>query len=162
MTTPLRAFLVGAFVLAGCDDGPPSFGDPLDDPQVPPRGSEDVVTWIEAGHYQSWACEASAHPPRGNGAHGTNRICSNDAIATSSGSGPFPVGAAAVKELLDSRGAISQYAVYLKIEEGEGGDTWYWFEGKRGDVPFNGIGESTCTNCHRGAPRDFVFTVVTR
>ena len=40
-------------VLAACD-GPTSLGDPLDDPQLPPRGSDDVMTWIEAGHYLAW------------------------------------------------------------------------------------------------------------
>lgn len=146
--------------LAGCDDGPPSFGDALDDPELPPRGSEDVSSWIEAGHYTSWACEPEAHPPRGSSPHHRNRICSNALLATATGDGPYPVGAAAVKELVTESGSIAQYALYRKVEPGDGGDTWYWFEGKRGDVPFNGMGESTCTDCHERAPRDFVFIVV--
>ena len=147
--------------LIACDDGPPTFGDVLDDPQVPPRGSEDAVTWIEAGHYLTWACEAEPHPPRGSSPHHRNRICSNTALATSTGTGAYPVGAAAVKEIFDASGSIAQYALYRKVLAGDGGDTWYWFEGIRGDVPFNGEGESTCTDCHSSAPRDFVFTVVT-
>lgn len=157
----VAALVGGVLALVGCDDGPASVGDPLDDPELPPRGSEDMLTWIDAGHYLSWACEPEAHPPRGSSPHRRNRICSNELLATATGTEPYPVGAAAVKELLSSSGEIEQYAVYRKVAAGAGGDTWYWFEGIHGDVPFNGEGESTCTGCHEKAPRDFVFTVVT-
>jgi hypothetical protein len=144
----------------GCDDGPTTFGDVVDDPQLPPRGSDDLLTWIEAGHYKTWACEPEAHPARTGSPHGKNRICSNDALVTSTGTGPYPVGAAGLKEILAESGAIRLYAVYRKVEAGDGGDTWYWFEGKRGDIASNGEGDSTCTGCHSRAPRDFVYTAV--
>jgi hypothetical protein len=146
----------------GCDDGPTTVGDAVDDPQLPPRGSDDLLAWIEAGYYQSWTCEPVAHPARSGSPHGANRICSNDLIAGSSGTGPYPVGAAGIKEIFSDSGAITLYAVYRKVDAGEGGDTWYWFEGKRGNIAANGEGESGCTGCHSGAPRDFVFTAVGR
>jgi len=153
--------LLLATVVAGCgDDGPASFGDDLADVQVPPRGSEDLLAWIDAGHYQSWSCEPEAHAQRSPSPHGRNRICSNDALGTATGDGPFPAGAAGVKEIFDGAGNITLYAVYRKVEDGTSGDSWYWYEGNRGDVIANGEGEDKCTGCHARAPRDFVFTVV--
>jgi len=157
--------LVLLIVLAACgaacsDPGPDSFGDAMGDPQLPPRGSDDLLDWIDAGHYLGWHCEAAAHPARPGSGHGPNRICSNDALAGATGEGPYPVGAAAVKEVFDGAGTIRLYAVYRKIEPAAGGDSWYWFEGDREGNFANGPGDATCTGCHGGAPRDFVFTVV--
>lgn len=147
--------------LAACDDGPASYGDEVADVQVPPRGSADVQTWLEAGHYLTWTCEAAPHPARPGSGHGANRICSNTALTLAAdGSGSYPVGAAAVKEIFSSAGAIRQYAVYRKVEEGAGGDSWYWYEGLGDDIVANGEGDGTCTGCHSRAPRDFVYTVV--
>jgi hypothetical protein len=159
----MRPIFASLLLAAACGDGPASYGDPLDDPQLPPRGFEDVLTWLEAGHYLDWACEEAPHPARPGSGHGTNRICSNDLLSgAAEGTGPYPVGAAAVKELLGSDGAIRLYAVYRKVTAGSGGDTWYWYEGHRGDVIANGEGDGTCTGCHARAPRDFVYTVVVR
>ena len=145
----------------GCaDDGDPSYGDELGNPELPPRGSEDVLGWLEAGHYQAWRCEPEPHPARPPSAHGRNRICSNAALAGAAGTGSYPVGAAAVKEIVTGEGAIRLYAVYRKITDGAGGDSWYWYEGTHGDVIANGEGHSKCTGCHSDAPRDYVFTVV--
>lgn len=145
----------------GCgDSGPTSYGDSVTDPELPARGSEDATTWLAAGLYRSWNCEPAAHPARGFSPHGANRICSNAALVASTGPGPYPVGAAAVKEIFDDAGAIRLYAVYRKVAAGEGGDSWYWYEGKGDDVVANGEGDDTCTGCHSRAERDFVFTVV--
>lgn len=147
-------------LLVACNDpGPASLGDSLDDPQVPPRGADDVMTWIEAGHYNAWSCEAEAHPPRAGSGHGPNRICSNDALVDATGD-VFPIGAAAVKEVFDGDGSIAAYAVYRKLTSATGGDSWYWFEGTRDGNVANGPGDSTCTGCHGRAPRDFVYTIV--
>jgi hypothetical protein len=165
MTAILARLVVACGLVASActgDPGPASVGDPTDDPQLPPRGTDDLTTWIAAGHYQSWACEAEAHAGRAPSPHGRNRICSNTALETATGDGAYPMGAAGVKEIYDSAGAIELYAVYRKIADGDGGATWYWFEGTRDDVVANGEGDSTCTSCHSHAPRDFVFTQVTR
>jgi hypothetical protein len=148
-------------VLAACgvENGPASLGDPLDDPQLPPRGSDDVMTWIEAGHYLSWTCEPEKHPPRPGSGHSANRICTNDVMAADEGDGPFAVGSASVKEVFSGE-SIAIYAVYRKVTAGDGGDTWYWFEGNRGDVVASGDGHPTCTGCHGVAPRDFAYTVI--
>jgi len=158
----MRWLLVVACV-AGCagDPGPTSFGDALDDPQLPPRGSADLLDWIAAGHYLAWHCEAAAHPPRAGSGHGPNRICSNDLLSDATDS-LFPVGAASVKEVYNDAGTIRVYAVSRRVFSEPGGDSWYWFEGGRGGNAANGQGDPTCTNCHGAAPRDFVYTVVPR
>jgi hypothetical protein len=153
-------FLCSCLALLGCSDGPESYGDDLSDPQVPPRGHADVMTWLEAGHYRTWSCEDAPHPARPGSGHGTNRICSNAALASFAGAGPYPAGAAGVKEVFHDGGAIRLYAVYRKVTAAPGGDSWYWFEGSRDDVIANGEGDGTCTGCHAGAPQDFVYTVV--
>lgn len=152
-------FLIG---LIGCSDpGPASFGDPIEDPQLPPRGAVDLPVWLEAGHYDAWSCESVAHPPRAGSGHGPNRICSNDAlVAAADLDGVFPPGAAAVKEVFDGDGGIAAYAVYRKLTETAGGASWYWFEGTRDDNVANGPGDDTCTGCHGQAPRDFVYTII--
>jgi hypothetical protein len=153
--------LVLALASVGCTDDPgqPSFGDELENAQVPPRGFEDLLTWIGAGHYQTWNCEPEAHAPRPGSGHGRNRICSNDALSAAGGDGPFPVGAAGVKEVFDAAGGIRLYAVYRKVEDGAGGDTWYWYEGIDGNVIATSEGASNGTAA-TPAPRVTLFTVV--
>lgn len=149
--------ILAVFTFACSDPGPATFGDPVDNPQLPPRGSLDITTWIAGGDYLEWACESAPHAGRAPSPHGLNRICSNDALIASTGPGPFPVGAAAVKEIYDGE-RISLHAVYRKVADGEGGATWYWFEGTADDVIANSEGDGTCVGCHSSAPRDFVFT----
>jgi len=148
-------------ILAACSDpGPASFGDVVDDPQVPPRGQDDVLTWLEAGHYMEWSCEPEKHPPAPGSGHGPNRICSNDAlVAAANLDGVFPPGAASVKEVFEADDSIV-YAVYRKMEDAEGGNSWYWYEGTRDGNVANGQGDDTCTGCHGRAPRDFVYTII--
>jgi hypothetical protein len=153
-------FVLLATIVSACA-GPGSFGDPIDNPQVPPRGHDDIQAWIDDGFYMQWHCEPTPHPRRPPSPHGAmNRICSNDALAGSTGDGAFPIGAAAVKEVYGSDGAINAYAVYRKMTERSDGDSWYWYEGSRDKTAANGQGEGTCVGCHSSAPRDFVFTIV--
>jgi hypothetical protein len=159
--TPLGSLgpLAAACALAATAcTGPASFGDDLTNPQLPARGTADIQDWLRAGYYQAWACEPDPHPGRTSSPHGTNRICNNDALHAAAGTGAFPVGAAAVKELF-SGGAVTAYAVTRKTIAGDGGDSWYWYEGPD-TVYANGEGDSSCTGCHAQAPRDFVFTIV--
>ena len=160
----MRWLLVVVCVAACADDpGPPSFGDATDDPQLPPRGSADLLDWIAAGHYLAWQCEAAPHPPRAGSGHGPNRICSNDLLSDAAGDGLYPVGAASVKEVYNDDGnGIRVYAVSRRVFSEPGGDSWYWFEGDREGNFANGQGDATCTGCHGAAPRDFVYTVVPR
>lgn len=140
--------------LAGADlSGGTSF-----DPQTPPQGGAPLMSWLAAGYYKSWHCEAASHPAGLHGAHGTNRVCSNNVLAGTGGSGEFPVGSASVKELYSGSNVVG-YAVSLRIKTGPNGDSWYWYENG-----FGGVGISGCTGCHSLAGsggtyygRDFVF-----
>ena len=57
--------------------------------------------------------------------------------------------------------APNGYAVGLKVLEGEGGYTWYWYE-RHGQPPTtrvlaDGTGVPDCSVCHQLAERDFIF-----
>ncbi len=153
-----------------------------DTSELPPTsGRVDIEAWLADGAYQSWECEAEAHPARSPSPHGINRICSNAALS-GHGDGEFPVGAAAVKELYDDAGdTIIGYAVSRHVEAGTTGASWYWYERVPLDHPAphddNGVvadgnGDSgpelaICAACHMGAGsdaehsgHDFVYTQV--
>jgi hypothetical protein len=145
---------------------PPSAGDD----QTPATGSPEAVrAWLDKKLYTKWACEPSPHPRRPGSGHAANRICSN-ARLSGHGTGEFPVGAASVKELYDSSGAPSGYAMAVKQGQG-GGEAWYWYELIGESVVANGKGDSgsaksICVSCHAGAGQngqsghDQVFTQV--
>lgn len=132
----------------------PSAGDE----QIPATGSPDAVrAWLDKKLYTKWACEPSPHARRPGSGHSTNRICSNG-LLSAHGSGEFPVGAASVKELYDSSGAPSGYAMAVKQSVG-GGEAWYWYELLGESVVANGKGDtgsakSICVSCHSGAGQD--------
>jgi hypothetical protein len=161
----VRALLLPCLATLGCasDSGGPADPDPDPDPivvddQNPPITHAELTTWIADGAYLTWACEPDPHPARPPGAHGVNRICSNDVLSASA-SGPFPVGAATVKELYRDD-QITGYAVMRKLAEGTAANTWYWYEVINGGVVADGRSPGICTGCHGGAPRDHIFTRV--
>ncbi len=156
-------------VCAACADPGGDPGDPGDpapdaapgdpgDAQRPPQGHAALVGWLEAGHYKAWACEPAPHPARPPGAHGMNRICTNAALSATA-DGPYPIGAAAVKELYRN-GAVAGYAVGLKIAAPAAGSSWYWYEAVGSSVIADRVDQGLCSSCHAGAPRDYVFTRV--
>jgi hypothetical protein len=128
--------------------------------QTPPMGQAALEPWLAAGSYTKWHCETQIFPVRLNGAHGRHRICSNDLIYASGLN--YPVGAASVKELYDAMDRPFGYAVGLKVAEGSGPHTWYWYErvGRLATLSpvADAIGARDCgTNCHATAVRDNVF-----
>jgi hypothetical protein len=157
---------------AGDGDGAVTGGDGSDPPadaasatpdagdvsQTPPTGDAAALeAWLAAGHYLTWHCEPEPHPARPPGAHGRNRICSNDALAAATA--PYPVGAASVKELHGASGIVG-YAVSSKQQaESANGAGWYWYERFGGTTYADGPGVSLCTGCHVDAT-DYVFTRV--
>ncbi len=173
-----RRFLTAAVVVvmtaAACDQeparhtrvdsGPPAAdvaaGDvDLGDPQRPPRGQASLEAWLAAGHHRAWRCETVVSPARLSGNHGRHRICQNDRLLAST-DGSYPVGAASVKELYRGGEAPAGFAVGLKVEEGEGTNTWYWYEriGAATARPLaDGLGPPQCAVCHVTAARDYVF-----
>lgn len=125
--------------------------------QNPPTNRKELMAWLAKKHYLSWRCESQVMNARPNGAHGRNRVCSNNLASTAS-AGPYPVGAASVKELYAGNQVV-EYAVSVKVKsEGKATD-WYWFEGNT-----EGLGISGCAGCHSQASsyggRDYVYIQV--
>jgi hypothetical protein len=187
MKPALMAFTFSLVALAGCasDPVPTSTGDSSVDvgtAQLPPMGRVAVEAWLTAGYYRSWHCEAMPHAARSPSPHGINRICSNDALSAFTGTGEYPVGSAAVKELYDAAGtSIIGYAVYRHVSAGTIGANWYWYErvpqtsmvphdanGVVADALGNvGTANSICVGCHSAtgvdamhSGHDFVYTQV--
>jgi hypothetical protein len=161
------------FCLTGCSD------DDMDDSttsQTPPQGAAAIEAWLTAGSYKDWQCEPAVHAARSPSPHGFNRICSNDLIsATATGTGNWPKGAAAVKELHASASSTTPmgYAVYLKTaDDSAGGANWYWYERVQLDsaaphdsagVVADGMGgggtaKTICVGCHVAAGSDAAHT----
>lgn len=132
--------------------------------QTPPMGASAVEAWLATGVYKNWHCESAPHSARSPSPHSVDRICSNDIIANNAtGSGPWPEGAAAVKELYTATTDTTPggYAVYLKTQaDSAGGANWYYYGAlTAGGPPVDGMGNSadvmaTCTGCHLAAGSD--------
>jgi hypothetical protein len=174
--------LTMTFALAACGGGGGGAGGSgsTGDAQTPAQGAANVQAWLAKGDYKSWSCESAVHAARSPSPHGFDRVCSNGAISSNtSGTGAWPVGAAAVKELYTSTTAATPtgYAVYLKTADDTtaGGAVWYWYEQPPGESPLaDGLGNSgnsmsICVACHALAggdagafpnSRDLVYTPV--
>ena len=152
------ALLIGCGTDSEIAEHQPDAQVAVGDPQLPPQGHALLEAWLAAGHYQTWACEAAAHPARPPGAHGSNRICSNGVLSASA-DGTYPVGAASVKELYQN-GRVTGYAVGVKIDSSGTAGSWYWYEAYGDSVIADGVNRGICVNCHADATRDYVFTHV--
>jgi hypothetical protein len=137
--------------------------------QTPPTNGADVVTWLATGDYKSWHCEPTVHAARGPSIHGFNRICSNDVIANNAtATGPWPEGAAAVKELYTAQTDTKPggYSVYLKTKaDSAAGASWYYYEQLPGQTTTfaDGFGTSGnslmfCVACHGASGSDAAHT----
>jgi hypothetical protein len=147
----------------GCTDDKMSVGDD----QTPPTSGGEVETWLTGGAYKGWACETVKHAPRSPSPHpmptsGFNRICSNNLIANAAtGTGVWPKGAAAVKEMFnsDTDTAPAGYAVYLKTaDDSAGGNNWYWYEKIGTTKVADGKAVGLCVSCHTAAGSDAAHT----
>ena len=123
------------------------------DAQTPPAEGTALDAWLLTGAYKSWACESGPMSPRPNGAHGRNRVCSNDLAHMNSG-GEYAVGAASVKEVFDGGTQIIGYAVSRHTKAGQTADTWYWYEKSGGRALADGVGPALCNGCHSAAGTD--------
>jgi hypothetical protein len=163
----MRSVPIVVFILTGCgvdtaptsviDDTPDEDVPLVVDDQSPPVSHAELVPWLADGAYQTWACEAEAHPARPPGAHRVNRICSNQLLSQTA-DGRYPVGAASVKELVTD-GQVTGYAVMRKIVDTGQGNDWFWYEAYGDNVLAEGRSIGGCIGCHSQA-RDHIFTRV--
>jgi hypothetical protein len=139
-------------------------------------GAANVEAWLAAGSYKQWHSESAIHASRPPSPHGFDRVYSNAVInANASGTGAWPEGAAAVKELFGSATDTTPigYAVYLKTQaDSAGGANWYWYERVPLDsaaphdskgVVADGLGNAgpamtICVGCHAAAGSDAKHT----
>lgn len=110
--------------------------------------------------YSGWRAEAGTRPSVAS--HGARvRVFFNEMLAASleAGNAVHPVGSTTVKELYEGDGeTLRGHALDVKVVEGEGPDTWLFYEGFTGDdEPFYGKGHPTCQGCHASGI-DFVRT----
>ncbi len=139
---------------AGCPSNDSSTGAGAERPAE----VEAVLAAIEDESYTSWEAEPMVHPPGGGSPHPNNlRTFFNPALATSMGMSntEHPVGAAAIKESWDGDELVGWF-IEVKIAEGAGPQTWYWWSDLAGvdTVGAAGVG---CSDCH-AAGVDFVTT----
>ena len=147
--------------------------------QTPPMGGAVLEAWLATGAYKTWTRESAIHSQRSPSPHGFDRIYSNNVItANATGTGVWPAGAAAVKELYASTTDTIPvgYAVYLKTQaDSAGGANWYWYErvplsstaaphddaGVVADglgTPDSGTPFTICVSCHGAAGSDVPHT----
>lgn len=136
--------------------------------QTPPIGAAAIVPWLQQGLYKSWHCETAPHTARSPSPHNIDRVCSNDVIANNAtGTGPWPAGAAAVKELYAKATDTTPtgWAVYLKTHaDSANGANWYYYGAlTAGGSNVDGMGADstvmpTCTSCHLAAGSDAAHT----
>lgn len=129
-------------VTAGTTDDPP----PAD--QLPPIGAAALEPWLASLAYADWHAESAVHVSTGPHGDGV-RTFFNDALFDSfeAGNAVHPIDAAVVKELYGD-GEIAGWAVMVKVADGEGGDTWYWYEVVGASTYADGTDVALCTGCH--------------
>ena len=130
------------------------------DAGVPPPGGADLVTWLQAGHYQNWTAEGGLHPAAGPH-FGAVRVFVNNALASSlrAGQRAHPPGAAAVKELYGNGQTVRGWAVAVKVRmQGSSSGLWHWFELYDGEVITDSSAARLCVSCHQNG-HDMVLTI---
>jgi len=124
--------------------------------EPPPTNAAELLTWLEAGMYLDWPAESAVHGS--SGPHfGDVRTYVNDALLDSleAGNATHPMGAATVKELYGDAAMPQGWSVNVKVADGMGGDTWYFYEYYNGTTYGDGVGDGTCTGCHGAGSIDF-------
>ena len=62
-----------------------------------------------------------------------------------------------IKELYGSGATVRGHSLSVKVSDGAGGDSWYWYELYDGSTFADSVGASLCTGCHGGGD-DFVLS----
>ena len=122
----------------------------------PPTDGAMLLAWLQAGEYLDWTSESAVHPSAGP--HFDNvRTYVNDLLLDSltAGATTHPVDSASVKELYGAAATPQGWAVNVKVSDGEGGNTRYFYEYYDGTTYGDGVGDGTCTGCHGSGSVDF-------
>jgi hypothetical protein len=117
-----------------------------------------VTDFVTKRRYEDWLAEPAVRDSKGP--HGKVRVFFNDLAVRSlrAGNETHPRGTILVKELYTADGQnLLGHALEAKVEDGQGKDTWLFFEGglSRYEDAFYGRGHPTCHGCHE-AGTDYV------
>ena len=157
MQASARAALIAAVTMALTL--PPGAARASDAPPAEPAA---LLKWLQAGSYRQWPKESGPHrsmgPHQGLVVAYLNPMLDKSMAAKAA---VHPQGSAAVKELQDSSGKLTGWAVSVKTAaDSDGGRGWFWYE-IVGTTPGSNVaaqanGAPLCSACHvRG--RDFVL-----
>lgn len=153
-----------------------SSGASMGTAQMPPMGGPAIEAWLAMGSYKQWQSEPDIHAARSPSPHGFDRVYSNSVISmNAAGTGAWPMGAAAVKELYTAVTDTTPvgYAVYLKTQaDSAAGANWYFYERvplssaaphDGNGIVADGLGAagtamSICVSCHAAAGSDAAHT----
>jgi hypothetical protein len=148
----------------------------VDDPAtVPPiLGRDAIEAWFDAGHYQRWTCDATAHDAIAPSPHGRVRLCAN-AIAAR---GVDARDASVVLEIHGAGDAIVGRGAQRHTGDARDAASWYWYlrvpptsatEHDASGLAADGWGQegtaaTYCAACHAAAGagqpgHDFVFAL---
>jgi hypothetical protein len=115
-----------------------------------PTQAAALLNWLEEESYGTWPAESAPHAS--SGAHfGRVRTFFNPSLAASlqQGNASHPVGAAAVKEILDDKsGQLRGWAVSVKTQPAVGPEAWFWFDHVDGVQLVAEQASPVCTGCH--------------
>lgn len=166
MVAPFGSSRLGAAALAaalvgGCvGDAPPGTYPVQNDGTSIAVTPDALRDFVVGGGSRNWQREAMPHPSAGP--HGLVQSAFNDlyAAARRADRYPMPVGAASAKELFEDDGRHKGWALSIKVADGEGSDTWLWWEADAPDYSPRGygVGIFQCDRCHGGSSFDRSLT----
>jgi hypothetical protein len=125
-----------------------------------PDNEQDLLAFIAAKQYASWAKEADYHKSAGpHGDHVKVFYSPKAAAALTAGAATFPAGAAAIKEL-SSGTSVYGYSFWVKVQDAtDNGNGFFWYEiihhgGGNDSIYGNARGSGDCVGCH-AAGKDY-------
>lgn len=144
--------LLGVFHIAcGSDTGvdPDATAIPVgDDGKTIAATKDGITSYILSGAYPTWGKEPAVRDSRIHGTRARSYFNSKYLQARRSDVYPMQRGAMAIKELY-SNDMVYGYAAAVKTQEGEGAQTWTWYETLGlPDVKYFGVANPTCEGCH--------------
>lgn len=158
MSDSAKALILTFFCgLTGCKfgDTPEGMFPIGNEGQTVSGSSDDLRNFVINGGSSTWVREAT---PRDSGVHGRVQAAFNNLYLTArrTNTFPMPVGAASVKEILNTDDTHAGWTMSLKTKEGDGADTWTWWEGFAPDHQASafGIGIFACERCHGSFSKD--------
>ena len=141
----------------GDGDGDTTGGIPIPCPgSFVPLNEAALIPWLETGEYTSWLAESSVHAGAGPHFGGVRTFVDACLEGSLNADAARPPGATAIKELYGAGDQLLGWAVMVKVEAGEGANTWYWFEVYQDTIYADGVGLGLCAGCHSGGDDFFL------